>query len=69
MDHVTAVFEVPLTVGVKVAVWLPSSEAEDGPTVSPTGINVTVAVALSAEFAALDAVTVTVCWLAIVAGA
>jgi hypothetical protein len=40
-----------------------------GPTVTPTGIKETVALAVLVESAMLVAVTWPVCWLAIIAGA
>jgi hypothetical protein len=68
-DHVTAVLLVPLTEAVKVTDWPALSDAVAGPTVTATGCNATVAVAVFEESAALVAVTVMVCWLAMVAGA
>jgi hypothetical protein len=69
------VFEVPLTVGVNV-VLLPSlSDALLGVKLTVTtggvegGIRVTVEFADFVESATLVAVTVTVCWLAMVEGA
>jgi hypothetical protein len=68
-DHVTAVFEVPVTVGLKVALWPPVRDADDGPSVNPISCNETVALALLVESATLFAVIVTVSELLIVAGA
>ena len=67
-------FEFPLTVAVKVALWPPWSDALPGDKPMLTfegggGVRVTVAVAVLVGSATLDAVTVTVCWLDIVAGA
>jgi hypothetical protein len=60
---------VPLTEAVKVADLPGASDTELGPTVTATGINVTVALAVWVESAALVAVTEMVCWLAMIAGA
>ena len=68
-DHVTAVLPVPVTPAVKVADWPAASDAEAGPTVTPIGCNVTVALAVFVESATLVAVSVTVCWLATIGGA
>jgi hypothetical protein len=68
-DHVTAVFEVPVTVGLKVALWPPVSDADDGPTVNPITCNDTVALAVLVESATLVAMIVTVSELLIVVGA
>jgi hypothetical protein len=68
-DHVTVVFEVPVTVGVKVALWPPLSDADVGPTVNKIACNDTAALALLVESATLFAVIVTVSELLIVAGA
>lgn len=68
-DQVTEVLLVPVTEAVNVADLPAPSDTEAGPTVTATGINVTVALAVLVESAALLAVTVTVCWLAMVAGA
>jgi hypothetical protein len=67
--HVTAVLLVPVTDAVNVADLLAASDAEGGPTVTPIGCNDIVALAVFVESATLVAVTVTVCWLAIIAGA
>jgi len=65
-DHVTFVFEVPLTVGVKVALWPPVSDALPGDKVRltaggvaelPTGSNTRETVAVWAGSAALAAVS------------
>ncbi len=74
MDHVTDVFEVPLTVGVKLALWPPVSDTLPGDKLMPTGggalaCNVTDAVAVWVGSAALVAVTATVCCVATLAGA
>jgi hypothetical protein len=72
---VTAVFEVPLTVGVNVALWPPVSDALVGDRVRFTvsggagGCNITETDAVLVGSATLVAVTVTVCWLAMVDGA
>jgi hypothetical protein len=68
-DHVTAVFEVPVTVGLIVALWPPISVADVGPTVNPIICNDTDALASLVESATLVAVIVTVSELLIVAGA
>ncbi len=74
IDHVTAVFEVPLTVGVKVALLPPVSDALLGDKLRLTGggalaSNVTDAVIVLVGSAALVAITVTVCCEATLAGA
>jgi hypothetical protein len=74
IDHVTALFEFPLTVAVKVALWPPWSDAFPGDTLRLTleggvAVSVTVAVAVLVGSATLDAVTVTVWALGMVAGA
>jgi hypothetical protein len=74
MDHVTDVFEVPLTVGVKVALWAPVSDTLPGDKLRLTGVgalacNVTDALAVMLESAALVAVTTMVCCVATLAGA
>jgi hypothetical protein len=58
-----------VTEAVKVADWPAASEAEVGPTFTPTGCNDTEAVAVTSESATLVAVIVTVCWLAMIDGA
>ena len=68
-DQVTAVLLVPVTDALKVADAEAPSETEAGPIVTATGVKDTVAVAVLVESAALVAVTVMVCWLAIIAGA
>jgi hypothetical protein len=73
-DHVTPVFEFPLTFAVKVALWPPWTDAIVGATLRVTAdggvaIRVTAAVAVLVESATLEAVIVTVCWLETVAGA
>ena len=68
-DQVTAVLLVPVTVAAKVADPPSPSDTEAGPTVTPTGCNDTMALADLVESATLVAVTVTACWLAIIAGA
>ena len=68
-DQVTAVLLVPVTEAVKVADLPAPIDAVAGPTVTPTGVSDTVAVALFVESAPLVAVTITVCWLLIIAGA
>jgi hypothetical protein len=79
MDHVTAEFEVPLTVGVNVAVLPPVSVALPGErlilTVGggaaglETGCKITGVLATSLGSAALIADTVTVCCALRLAGA
>ena len=64
--HATAVFEVPLTVAVKVALWPPWIDAVLGDKLRITveggvAIRVTLAVAVLVGSATLDAVMVTVC--------
>ena len=68
-DQVTAVLLVPVTEAVKVAEPPAPSDTEAGPIVTATGVRDTVALAVLVVSAALVAVTVTVCWLAIIAGA
>jgi hypothetical protein len=68
-DQETAVLLVPVTVAAKVADLPAPSDAAAGPTVTATGYNVTVALAVFVGSAALVAVTVTVCWLGIIPGA
>jgi hypothetical protein len=72
--HVTAVFEFPLTVAVKLALWPPSSAAVLGDKLRLTAaggvaISVAMAVAVLVGSATLDAIIVTVWRLEIVAGA
>ena len=68
-DPVTAVLLVPVTEALKVADAAAPSETVAGPIVTATGERDTVAVAVLVVSAALVAVTVTVCWLATMAGA
>ena len=68
-DHVTAVLLLPVTDAAKVADLPAASDTLGGPTVTATGCNVTVALAVCEVSATLVAVTVTVCRLGIVAGA
>jgi hypothetical protein len=73
-DHVTAVFEFPLTVAVKVVLWPPWIEAVLGDKLRLTveggvAVRVTMAVAVLVGSATLDAVIVTVFRLETVAGA
>jgi hypothetical protein len=68
-DHVTAVFPVPTTADVNVALWPSFNVTLAGDKLRPTGVSVTVAVALFVESTTLVAVTVTVCWLLMEAGA
>jgi hypothetical protein len=68
-DQVTAVLLVPVTEGLKVADAPAPSDAEAGPIVTATGVRETVALAVLVESAALVAVTLTVCGVAIIAGA
>jgi hypothetical protein len=72
--HTTAVFEVPLTVAVKVALWPPWIDAVLGDKLRLTveggvAVRVTLAVAVLVGSATLDAVMVTVSRLVTVAGA
>jgi hypothetical protein len=68
--QVTVVLAEPVTVAVNCWVWDADKAAVAGVTLTVTaGINVTVAVALLVGSATLVAVTETVRWLAIVAGA
>jgi len=75
MDHVTAVFEVPLTVGVKVALWPPSSDVPPGDRVMLTvcggaaGCNMSETEAVLPGSAALAAVSWIVSCEGILAGA
>jgi len=74
IDHVTAVFEVPLTLGVKVALLPPVSDTIAGDKLRLTGggalaSNVTDAVIVLVGSAALVAITVTDCCEATLAGA
>jgi hypothetical protein len=59
----------PVTEAPKVADSPAPSDAEAGPIDTATGVRDTVALAVLVESAELVAVTVTVCWLAIIAGA
>ena len=69
-DHVTVVFDDPLTVAVNWLVWETVSDAVAGVTDMPTGgIRAMLALADFVESAALVALTVTVCALTIEAGA
>ena len=68
-DQVTAVLPVPVTEALNVAAAPAPSDAEAGPIDTATGVRDTVAIAVLVVSAALVAVTVTVCWLAIIAGA
>jgi hypothetical protein len=74
-DHVTAVFEVPLTVALKVALWPPSTDTLAGDrlilTVCGGGVATRVmeAAALLVVFAMLTAVTTTACCEGTLAGA
>ena len=68
-DHVTAVLLVPVTEAVKVAEAPMPSDTEAGPTVTPTGVKDTVALALLVVSTMLVAVIVTICELLIVFGA
>jgi hypothetical protein len=68
-DQVTAVLPVPVTEALKLADADAPSDTVAGPMVTATGVRDTVAVAVLVVSAALVAVTVTVCWLAIFAGA
>jgi hypothetical protein len=68
-DHVTAAFELPLTSGVKVALWPPSSSALAGDKLRLTEVRVMVAVAVLVGSSTLATVSVTVCKLPMDAGA
>src|ERR1700735_442699 len=73
--HVMALFEVPLTVLVKVALWPPWSDTVPGDKLRLTvagaavAVRVTMAVAVLVGSATLEAVIVTVSRLEMVAGA
>ena len=75
MDQLTAMFEVPLTVGVKVALWPPLSDVLPGERVTLTiagdaaGCNMTETVAVLPGSAALAAVTAIVSGAGMLAGA
>ena len=60
---------VPVTEALKVVDAPAPSDTEAGPIVTPTGVSDTVALAVLVVSAALVAVTVTVCWLAMIDGA
>jgi hypothetical protein len=66
---VTAVLVAPEMEALKVPELPPVRDSEAGPTVTPTGINVTVALPTVVESFRLVAVMVTLCSLAIAAGA
>jgi hypothetical protein len=68
-DHVTVAFELPLTSGVKVALWPPSSSALPGDKLRLTEVRVMVAVAVLVGSSTLATVSVTVCGLPMDAGA
>ena len=68
-DQVTAVLPVPVTEALKVADAPAPSDTEAGPIVTATGVSDTVALAVFVVSAALVAVTVTICLLAIIGGA
>src|SRR5580658_779040 len=78
-DHVTAVFELPVTAGRKVAFWPPMSDALPGDKLTLTdpdpvpgllgGINSKGTDAVSSGSATLVAVTLIVSWVAMLAGA
>jgi hypothetical protein len=73
--HVMAVFEFPLTLPVKVALWPPWSETVLGDKLRLTvagaavAVRVTMALAILVGSATLEAVMVTVCWLEMLPGA
>jgi hypothetical protein len=68
--QVTAVFEEPVTLAVNCCVWPATRVLVTGVTVTPTGgFSVTAALADLVVSAALVAVTVTVCAVAMDAGA
>ena len=68
--HVTAVEAVPPIEALNWVDWPPVREIEEGVSAMPTvGTSVIVALPDLVESAELVAVTVTVCWLLIVAGA
>ena len=69
IDQVTAVFDDPVTVAVKVCVCVGPIVAVGGATETDTGVSVTVAVPVFDGSAWLVAVTVTVCCTAIDDGA
>ena len=68
-DHVTVVFDDPLTVAVNWLVWETVSDAVEGVTDTLIGVRATLALADLVGSAALVALTVTVCALGIEAGA
>ena len=71
-DHVTCVFDEPVTVALNCWLWDESKDALAGLTVTPTaaaGVSEMTACVLPADFPALAAVTVTVCALVMDAGA
>src|ERR1700728_1858936 len=66
-DQVTAVFEVPLSLAVKVTLSPPVSDVDPlADKVTATGFSVTVAVANLVGSATLVAITLRVCWLAMI---
>ena len=68
--HVTAVDEIPPIVTLNWFDWPPVRDIEEGVSAMPTvGTSVIVALPVLVESAKLVTVTVTVCWLLIVAGA
>jgi len=68
-DQLTAGLLAPVTAASKAAEAPALTDTELGPTVTPIGCNDTMAAAVFVESAALVAVTVMVCWLAITGGA
>jgi len=69
-DHVTAVFDVFVTVAENCCVWDAESVAANGLTVTAIdGYTVTAADPDFVPSATLVAVTVTVCWVVMLAGA
>jgi hypothetical protein len=69
-DHVTAVFEVPVSLALKVALCPPVSDVDPlADKVTTTGFSVTVPVANLVGSTTLVAITSTVSWLAMIAGA
>jgi hypothetical protein len=68
-DQLTAGLLAPVTAASKATEAPAPTDTELGPTVTAIGCNDTMAVADFVESAALVAVTVMVCWLAITGGA
>jgi hypothetical protein len=68
--HVTAVVDVPANAAMNWVDWPPVRDIEEGVSAMPTvGTSVIVALALLVASLKLAAVTVTICWVLMVAGA